>query len=136
MTVSPVVKQVFLDQWEDQDCIEQQFDAPTAEVLRAAFDRLDGRRHTLLTLQGEGERHLAVGGGPDRFVVYMTEDNLCFYNLVTAVAADDQTESVVAGGQEGDYPSAQVITKSMAWEAVLTYFASGTRSDQTWSLQD
>lgn len=53
---------------------------------------LDARTQTLVILSPpppegapQGDHHLAIGGGGDgRYIVYVTEDNLTFWNLADA----------------------------------------------------
>lgn len=83
----------------------------------------------------EGEHHMGIGGGKDdRCVVYMTEDNLVFWNL------EDESRSgaperalMLVGGQEGDYHEEQCIPRDWALRAAREYFEHGRRApDLPW----
>ena len=100
--------------------------------LDHALQRLDGNTHTLVILEGEGEAHLAVGGGGGRYVVYATFDNVAFWNLVDPGAT---TGSLIvnAGGQEGDYAVRQVVDLTHARAAAHGFFSRRELDpDQMW----
>lgn len=91
----------------------------------------------MLTIQGPGEQHLAVGGGSGRYVVYATFDNCDFLNLLAATV-DDGSVLLNAGGQEGDYSARQIVDLTQAEKAARAFFA-GLRLDprlpsSTWLL--
>lgn len=73
---------------------------------------------------------MMIGGGmAGRVIVYMTNDNLEFWNLEDASKKTIQKPFLmVAGGQEGDYPESQCVPMAWAVEAARTYFESGTRA--------
>lgn len=92
-------------------------DASATDFVRG-LDQLDARVHTLVTVRREGEQHLSIGGGAGQYVVYATFDNERFWSLIRSEPA---TGIVMpnAGGQEGDYPASQVVTKEQARGAGL-----------------
>jgi hypothetical protein len=47
--------------------------------IEAAIQELDGQRKTLVTLEADGEIHMAIGGGPYEYLVYLTLDNETFH---------------------------------------------------------
>lgn len=80
--------------------------------------------------EGTGDHHMAIGGGKDdRCVVYITEDNLHFWNLEDSSNSPlDNRLFMLVGGQEGDYREAQCVPKDWALIAAREYFDRGERA--------
>lgn len=99
-----------------------------AEVLdadvNAALDwlsRLDGKRHTLLSVERQDGLQLMVGGGPLRYVVTLGND---IENLALENPRGNQFTMVelCAGGQYGDYPETICVNPEQAANAVSLFF--------------
>lgn len=112
---------------------EGDVERPTCEQVAAAIEALDGESRTMVTLAPSppngspvGECHMAIGGGPDHFIVYLTRDNLGFTNLVEP---ERQTRTnnirLFIGGQEGDYTESQCVTRPTAIRAARHYLERG-----------
>ena len=100
---------------------------------------LDAKERTLLILQPlppigapEGCHHLAVGGGGGgRFIVYTTEDNSSFWNLVDPEVRGSQRRVLMTvGGQEGDFREGQFVSLALALGAARRYFEDGQRAEE------
>jgi hypothetical protein len=102
---------------------------PSWAAIEERIVRLDAREFTMVTLAGEREAHMAIGGGAGRYVVYATRDNMSFDNLVDP-ARGEVMETVAAGGQKGEYPERQVVSLEKALEAAREYAETGTLSDR------
>lgn len=109
------------DSWRGVLNDEWHVDAPSCDEVSKAIERLDAKAFTMVTIQGPGEQHLAVGGGAGRYVVYATFDNCDFWNLLAATV-DDRTVLLNAGGQEGDYPACQIVDLDQAQRAARAFF--------------
>lgn len=117
---------------------------PTWDDVERAIKALDARTETLVSLSPPsplgppvGEHHMCIGGGKDnQFVVYMTEDNLSFWNLVDHTRdAGSPRVNMLIGGQEGDYSARQCSSREAALLAAREYFNSGGRATGlTWEL--
>ena len=92
--------------------------------IEAAIRELDGHRKTLVTLETESEAHMAVGGGTDKYVVYLTFDNETFHYLVNP-SESDVDEILVVGGQEGVYPAKLCIDINGSLKAARTFVELG-----------
>lgn len=69
---------------------------------------------------------MAIGGDArSGLVVYATEDNESFSNLLAGDADDSRIISVVVGGQPGDYLAKYVVSAEMATVAVNEYVITG-----------
>ena len=115
------------DRWVGNRDQPMTVDGPAWPAIQERIARLDAREFTMVTLAGEGEAHMAIGGGAGRYVVYATRDNMSFDNLVDP-ARGAAMERVVAGGQEGEYPARQVVSLEKALEAAREYAETGTSS--------
>jgi len=123
------------DDWEGLTDRDWSIDNPTDVDLDHAVDRLDAQRYTLLTVCGEGESHLMVGGGGGQYIVYVTFDNWDFWNLLRSTPATGKV-MLNAGGQEGDYPARQIVTKEQAVGAARFFLRERCLDpNQTWEKQ-
>ena len=123
------------DRWQGVLNHEWRIDRASPVDLESVLDRLDARTHTIITIQGEGEQHLTIGGGAGQYVVYATFDNDQFWNLLRSQPASG-TILLNAGGQEGDYPAEQVVTKEQARAAGLVFLHAGRLDpSQQWQKQ-
>jgi hypothetical protein len=109
------------DNWRGVLNDEWHVDDPSWDDVSHAIQRLDAETLTIVTIQGPGEQHLAVGGGAGRYVVYATFDGCDFFNLLT-VACDGGMVLLNAGGQEGDYPARQIVDVDQARAAAKAFF--------------
>lgn len=114
---------------------------PTWEDVERAINSLDDRTRTLVILAPRpriGDCHMAIGGGGDgRFIVYLTNDNLSFFNLVDPdTANDERAVQMMIGGQVGEYCRSQFASLEQAIQAAHQYFEDGTRAPGlTWLEQ-
>jgi hypothetical protein len=123
------------DCWKGELNHEWSVDDAAEGDLDRALERLDARTYTIVTIQGDGEQHLTVGGGAGQFVVYATFDNDEFWNLVRPESATGVVW-LNAGGQEGDFPAAQVVAKEQAQAAGRIFLNSGRLDpSQQWQKQ-
>lgn len=111
---------------------------PTWADVEREVRALDAKARTLVTLQPpppkgapEGCHHLAVGGGEGgRFIVYLTEDNETFWNLVDPeVRGSLRRVMMTIGGQEGDFREGQFVSLDLALRAARRYFHDGGRAE-------
>ncbi|BAY62810.1 hypothetical protein NIES22_28860 [Calothrix brevissima NIES-22] len=92
--------------------------------IEAAIKELDGQRKTLVTLETEGETHMAIGGGLQKYVVYVTFDNENFHYLVDP-SKSDIDETVIVGGQAGVYSAKSCIDLNTTLQAAKTFAELG-----------
>ena len=123
------------DCWEGRRSSDWEIVAPSGLDFEERLRRLDARQYTMVTIAGEGEAHLALGGGGGQYVVYATFDNEVFWNLLRPEPASG-TVLLTVGGQEGDFPAAQIVDLDQARSAGLAFLTSG-RLDPTqrWARQ-
>jgi Immunity protein Imm1 len=116
---------------------------PSWPDVERAILALDARSTTLVMLAPPspkglptGEHHMAVGGGSgDRLIVYTTDDNFHFWNLVDPKKRGDRRPvRMVVGGQEGDYREEQFVSRDHALRAARCYVTDGRRApDLEWT---
>ena len=103
--------------------------------IETAIKELDGQRKTLVTLEADGETHMAIGGGTDNYVVYLTFDNETFHYLVNPSNLDTD-KSLTVGGQEGVYPAKLCIGIDAVLKAAKTFAELGTMEKSVTWKQD
>ncbi|MEH2254375.1 Imm1 family immunity protein [Nostoc sp.] len=103
--------------------------------IEAAIKELDGQRKTLVTLETQGETHMAIGGGIQKYVVYVTFDNENFYYLVD-LSKSNTDETVIVGGQEGVYPAKSCIDLNTTLKAAKTFAELGIMEESVIWKQD
>ncbi|MEH2453454.1 Imm1 family immunity protein [Nostoc sp.] len=103
--------------------------------IEAAIKELDGHRKTLVTLETEGETHMAIGGGIQKYVVYVTFDNENFYYFVD-LSKSNTDETVIVGGQEGVYPAKSCIDLNTTLKAAKTFAELGIMEESVIWKQD
>ena len=110
------MRRILGDCWEGVLNREWSIEEASSADLERALDRLDARTYTMVTIQVGGDRHLTIGGGAGQYVVYATFDNEGFWNLLRPQPIVG-TILLNAGGQQGDFPAAQVVDKEQAGAA-------------------
>jgi Immunity protein Imm1 len=93
--------------------------------IETAIKELDGKRKTLVTLETNDEAHMYIGGGLNKYVVYVTFDNEVF-NYVVDPSKPDTDESLTIGGQEGVYSAKLCLDLTMALKAANAFSEFGT----------
>jgi hypothetical protein len=93
--------------------------------IETAIRELDGHQRTLVTLETEGEAHMSIGGGNDRYFIYLTFDNENFNYLVNQ-SNSDKTEILVIGGQSGIYPAKSCVDLTTTIKAAKVFAELGT----------
>jgi hypothetical protein len=82
-------KSLSTDLWDKLADEDDDVPNPSWPQIESAIRALDGKKRTIVTLAAGGEWRLAVGGGSaNRYVVYMTFDNMNFLNLLSRDKAD------------------------------------------------
>lgn len=118
------IAQFSIEDWlgnQNRSCVEQ---AQSWQEIEAAIREMDGHNKTLVTLETEGETHMAVGGGTGKYVVYVTFDNESFHYLVDP-SKSDMDETVTVGGQEGVYPAKSCVDLNTTLKAAKTFAELG-----------
>lgn len=114
-----------VEDWQSNRNHELLAEATGWGEIEAAIKELDGDRKTLVTLEAEGETHMAIGGGTGKYIVYVTFDNKNFNYLVDP-AKSDNPESLIVGGQEGIYPAKWCVDLTTALKAAKAFAEFGT----------
>ena len=109
-------------------------ESPTLNDVALAVQALDGKTQTLVTLEVDDDRHMAVGGGGGGYIVYMTVDNRRFKNLVIAEKRGPKV-SLTCGGQQGEFAAKQCVDLRTA-QAAAKAFAQNGQPDPTLSWED
>ena len=94
---------------------------PRDEDVEGAVGALDGKSVTLATLEVGDQAHLAIGGGPSQFIVYVTHDNERFFTATSPGQPAEPKVALVAGGQLGEFPGDEVVDRATALQASLHF---------------
>jgi hypothetical protein len=132
MSENAYVTKLVADAWHGIYDTGGEVENPSLGDVEYAIERLDGRTHTLVMLGTSSEAHMAVGGGAEQHVVYVTHDNRSFWSLMSP-RAPEQLIRLNVGGQEGEFPATKVVTRELAMKAARAFFANGEREPSlTW----
>jgi hypothetical protein len=119
------VKCLSTDIWDESADEDEDVTNPSWQQIEFAIRALDGKKRTIVTLSAGGEWHLAVGGGSsNRYVVYMTFDNMSFLNLLSREKAD-RTVTLFVGGQDSLFPDNTVVDIALALRAAKAFAETG-----------
>jgi hypothetical protein len=124
------------DEWEGNCDRGGVVPASSWAQVKERIEALDGRSRTLVTLEAEGEMHMAIGGGDACYVVYVTFDNEEFEYLVEGAGEGDEMVSVVVGGQLGDYLGRRCVGLSMVLQAARLFAEEGKVERSVWERDD
>lgn len=114
------------EDWQNNQNNEVLHLAQNWQEIEEVIRELDGKHRTLVTLETDGEAHLAIGGGPDKFIVYLTFDNEVFYHLLN-FAKSNLEETLVVGGQAGLHPTKSCVGIDMAIQVAKTFAKFGKK---------
>ena len=92
------------------------------DTLLQALDKLNGRNHTMLSIEREDNYRMDIGGGCNLFVVTCTTascNNLTLLNPAKNVG--DETIELCAGGQYSEFPKGIVVEKEIACKAAASF---------------
>jgi hypothetical protein len=127
------IQQMIADVWDGPRRGESTVRNPSWELVERAIRQLDANRHTCLSLLGENNHELVVGGGNGHFVLIA---NLDEDTHLTALDEDKPKEEIelTVGGQTGVY-TAQMIWDEETALRVVSIFYQLNRLDPllTWS---
>lgn len=113
--------------WDD-GYTEHEVGSPTPDEVAVRLAALNGADRTLVTIYRD-DAHLAVGGSATSgLVVYCTDDNEVFWQLMSDAPATESV-TVVAGGQSAGYPANHVTSLDDAIAAAKKFLETGGRAD-------
>ncbi|NEW04636.1 hypothetical protein GK047_01175 [Paenibacillus sp. SYP-B3998] len=114
-----------MDSWNGNIDIGETYDNPSWELILASIARLNGKRHTLVSLNMKDDSYMLIGGGESgKYIVTTSFNNVSFYNLVFGSMGCEPIQLVV-GGQLGDYPQKMCVDFDTMSLAVKTYALEG-----------
>lgn len=92
------------------------------------LSKLNGRQHTLLSFERQDGWQLMVGGGPEQYVITLSDgvDNLTFCNRDGNVT---EVVEICAGGQFGEFPKNISATYQQAARIINLFFSKNERQE-------
>jgi Immunity protein Imm1 len=130
------ISTVSWDEWDRNYNRGDVISVTTWDEVRSKIESLDGRSRTLVTLEGDGEVHMSIGGGAGRYVVYVTFDNEEFEYLVDRSRDGSEVESIVVGGQMGDYAGRLCVGLPIVLRAARLFGETGEVERSLWERDD
>jgi hypothetical protein len=119
------VTKLVADRWIGQRCQFSEKVAPSWNDIEQSIKALDGHHQSMVTLHGQGQCYMQIGGGEhERYVAYVAAKGDQFHYL----ASDANEKDVVRlslGGQEGEYPSNIVTEQTIVLAAARVFSESG-----------
>jgi hypothetical protein len=94
--------------------------------VEGAILKLDGKSRTMVCFGDTDGRHLCVGGGKDVFIVFVALGGDLFRTLINPAGPSTTNVTLVAGGQQAEYPARQCVPLLLALSAAKTFFAAET----------
>lgn len=112
------------EKWVDNQNKADLIENPSWNQIETAIRELDGEKHTLVTLGINEDIYMSIGGGENKYIVTATSDNLNFYVLIDATKSQ-QVETLVVGGQKGNYSVNQCVDLLRCLLAARTFTELG-----------
>ena len=108
---------------------------PSWSQIEVAIRGLDGAYNSLIVIAiGDPVPHMAIGGGPSRYILYATFDNLIFPTLADSSVGLGTIELVA--GQRGKYHARNVVSLDLVLQAAKEFAAAGVLDpDLTWDTK-
>jgi hypothetical protein len=105
--------------------------------IELAIRALDGARHTLIIVELPSGKSLTIGGGPDRFVTELSEEDYRTRWAAIDPTRGDEPATLVVGGQLVDYPARLCVDIDTVLAAARTFVSeNGARNqDLIWSVE-
>jgi hypothetical protein len=111
---------------------DEAIEQPSWSDVERAIHRLNGADYNDLYLERpDDSTWMAIGGGDGRYFVMLTtaaQTGEESWSVACLDATEEGTESLVVGGQPGDYPARQIVAIVTALDAARGYFATGALS--------
>jgi hypothetical protein len=108
------------DWWEGVSELGQPIPEPTWEDCARAIAVMDQQRRTAVILSSDSAGDLSVAGGAGRYFIELTTPQEAF--LSVAFSADQGTESLVTGGQLGEFATRWLTDEATAVEIARHFF--------------
>lgn len=131
-----MISRLITDNWVANKNEELFIETPNIAQVETAIRNLDGKAKTLVILEQTEDAHMAIGGGEcGKYIVYVTFDNINFYNLYDP-SKEEGTELLVVGGQRGDYSSKMCVSLDLALQTAKGFFETCQLDSSTFWKKD
>ncbi|MEB5695216.1 hypothetical protein MXM31_03315 [Klebsiella aerogenes] len=122
--MNALIEYMVKDKWDGEYCVEDKIISPSMLDINDAINTLDSKTHTIVFIYGKNNMCFSVGGGNGCYVVYASKNDEQLFNMISKDVNNFQTMMLNVGGQEGDFPSRQVIDKATALQAAHYFFTN------------
>jgi hypothetical protein len=115
-------------EWHDARVTETVLEQPRWEAVEQAIRALNNKERNDLYLTptpADPETYLCVGGGGSRYIVAGSVRSEEFPTILDHSRSSQPPVRLTVGGQEGEYPAAQVVDLATALNAGRHFYDSG-----------
>lgn len=95
-------------------------DDPDFVAVNNALDELDGKSHTMLSLELASGVVLHVGGGPHAYMSQIQNGDSCI--LAIGSPGKEGIDQLVVGGQPSDFRSSAILSYTQARDILLVFY--------------
>jgi len=122
------------DSYESESAFDEQIERVDTVQACQMVASLDGKVHTMLSLDDDSGWTLTIGGGPNHFVIGKTDGDGVGWMRINPFQDTVEPIELVTGGQLSEFDADCVCTAKMAVDAIEEFFASPTAITDLWKL--
>ncbi|WP_421912658.1 Imm1 family immunity protein [Mesorhizobium sp.] len=115
-----------IDDWHGNLLSDEEVLVPSIEVISDLVGLLNADDRTIVSLFGRNGSSLTIGGGGDRYIVFVSTPDENLWNLTSERSETEKNIVLKIGGQEGDFSTRQIIDRTLAMYAIRSFFTDGT----------
>jgi Immunity protein Imm1 len=117
-----------IEKWVGNQNEADLIEKPNWNQIETAIRELDAENKTLVTLGINEDTYMSIGCGENKYIVTATSDNFNFYSLIDP-SKSEQVETLVIGGQKGNYPANKYVDLLRCLLAARTFTELGKLDD-------
>ncbi len=125
---------VAIDQRAGVHCEELTYDAVNPQQIVDIIDRLDGSKHTLVSLDRGDGWQMCIGGGAVSFIVTRSSEDDQNFTLPNEDGTLEKEVELCVGGQYAEFSESIVVNKDLACQAMILFF-DRKENELTWLLE-
>ncbi len=112
--------QLVLDDWDGTTNRERVVSDPAFADIRDCLNKLDGKTHTLMSLELETGAAMQIGGGPDSYMSQTVNGEFCW--LAHGSVWREGELSLVVGGQRSLFETSVGLSRAQAFDILSVFY--------------